>query len=705
MFPIDTELAPGGSVCVVRNLAVFRATHGASLPVAGVWAGTLGTAADNLKLVRPGSPETIVDQVQFRATAPWPTAAGGSGASLQLVDNRRDNSRVANWAAAPAYNGPRQLVVMTNLWSYFQAGAPDPNWKTPDFNDAAWSSGRALLYVETDTLPAPKNTPLTIGQRSYYFRTSFEIPTVPAGATLQVNHIIDDGAVFHLNGQELLRFGIESDVVVQHDTPGALVGNAALVTPPALPAAALQPGVNVLAVEVHQTVGNSSDIVLGASLELVGGNLPGQTPGASNNVFTALEEFPPVFLNEVLPNNTTGLADSKGEREPWIEVFNAGTAPLDLSGWGLTDSYGTLNKWLFPGGTVLAPGQFLVVFADGEPADTTAAELHTGFRINAAAGSLALSRPQGGSLAVVDYLDYSGLAVNQSLASMPDGQLFIRQSSAATPGASNDGTQPNRPPVLTAIGNRAIAELVALTFNASATDPDAGQTVTFSLTGNVPPGAAITPAGAFSWTPTEPQGPGSYTFTVVATDNGLPAATDEETITVTIDEVNLSPSLTPVGPQTVLVGQPLALSLVGSDPDLPAQTLAYSVKQGPAGLTVNTGTGALSWTPTADQAGNVTVRVAVTDNGAPALTGEQEFTVTITPANNTVPTPVPSLAANGILSLTWPTQNGVSYVVEVRNSLTEAWQTFKSVTGNGSPMTVTDDTNGRTERYYRLVVL
>lgn len=544
-FPPDFELSPGGLVCVVRNQPAFHAAYGSAVPVAGVWTGTLGTAEDHLQLVRPGPPEVVLDEVAFRATAPWPAAAAGSGASLQLVDALRDNSRPANWAASQGYNGPRDLVVMTNLWRYFQAGAPDPNWKSPDFSDAAWDSGRALLFVEQDPLPAPKNTPLTIGQRSYYFRTTFEIPGVPAGATLQLSHIIDDGAVFHLNGQELLRFGIEPGVVVQHDTPAALINNAALAGPVSRPTTALRPGVNVLAVEVHQTVGNSSDIVFGASVNLEGGSLPGLTPGAPNNVSDSLAEFPPVWLNEILPNNTAGLADAQGEREPWIELINTGPLPVDLTGWALSDSYAAPGKWTFPAGTSIPAGGFLLVFADNETAETTSAELHAGFRLNATSGSVTLARPQGAQLAVVDYLDYTGLAANTSLASVPDGQAFAREAAAEpTPGAENGGAEPNRPPVLTAIGNRNATVGVLLTFTATATDPDDGQSLTFSLAGTVPAGAVITPGGAFTWTPGAAQ-TGPHTFRVVVTDNGVPALADEEQITVTVAAPPSAPTPVP----------------------------------------------------------------------------------------------------------------------------------------------------------------
>ena len=47
-------------------------------------------------------------------------------------------------------------------------------------------------------------------------------------------------------------------------------------------------------------------------------------------------------------------------------------------------------------------------------------------------------------------------------------------------------------------------------------------TLSFSLDAGAPAGATITPAGAFSWTPTEAQGPGVYSITVRVTDNGTP---------------------------------------------------------------------------------------------------------------------------------------------------------------------------------------
>ena len=95
------------------------------------------------------------------------------------------------------------------------------------------------------------------------------------------------------------------------------------------------------------------------------------------------------------------------------------------------------------------------------------------------------------------------------------------------------GGPSNHPPVLAPIPAKTTPVLTTLTFTASATEPDAGQTVTYSLTA-APAGASIDPAsGAFTWTPTASQA-GTYSFFVKATDDGTPAASASQPVAVTV---------------------------------------------------------------------------------------------------------------------------------------------------------------------------
>ncbi len=95
----------------------------------------------------------------------------------------------------------------------------------------------------------------------------------------------------------------------------------------------------------------------------------------------------------------------------------------------------------------------------------------------------------------------------------------------------------NQPPVLNPIGAKTVNEGQPLTFTATATDPN-GNALTFSG-GNLPTGATLTPAGAFSWTPSFTQGQTTpYSVTITVTDNGSPVASDFETFTITVGNVN-----------------------------------------------------------------------------------------------------------------------------------------------------------------------
>ena len=79
------------------------------------------------------------------------------------------------------------------------------------------------------------------------------------------------------------------------------------------------------------------------------------------------------------------------------------------------------------------------------------------------------------------------------------------------------------PPVLAPITNCVVNDLAALVLTASATDPDVGDVLTFSLGAGAPLGAAINPqTGVFTWTPAARQAPGRYSVTITVTDNGVP---------------------------------------------------------------------------------------------------------------------------------------------------------------------------------------
>src|SRR2546421_5400596 len=78
----------------------------------------------------------------------------------------------------------------------------------------------------------------------------------------------------------------------------------------------------------------------------------------------------------------------------------------------------------------------------------------------------------------------------------------------------------------------------------------------------------------------------------------------------------------------------LNVSASATDADLPANTLTFALVSSPAGMTINPATGAIGWTPSEAQGPSTNiVSVSVTDNGVPALSVTNTFTVTVNEVN------------------------------------------------------------------------
>lgn len=173
------------------------------------------------------------------------------------------------------------------------------------------------------------------------------------------------------------------------------------------------------------------------------------TPGVTNSVCATLPEFPSLWLNEVQADNLTGPADSFGERDPWVELFNSGTNTIRLDEYYLGTNYNSPAQWTFPYGTTIDPGQFLVIWLDGQPEQYSVAGMHTDFRIEPGISTLALSRYVDGLPQIVDYLNFPGLPANHTYGDIPDGQPFDRRTMYnPTPAATNSTMLP---PVMVSI--------------------------------------------------------------------------------------------------------------------------------------------------------------------------------------------------------------------------------------------------------------
>jgi hypothetical protein len=70
--------------------------------------------------------------------------------------------------------------------------------------------------------------------------------------------------------------------------------------------------------------------------------------------------------------------------------------------------------------------------------------------------------------------------------------------------------------------------------------------------------------GLFTWAPTEVQGPGTNTITLIVTDDGSPTLSATQSFTVVVLETNRPPVLAPIPDQTVRVGRLITVTNIAT---------------------------------------------------------------------------------------------------------------------------------------------
>jgi hypothetical protein len=147
----------------------------------------------------------------------------------------------------------------------------------------------------------------------------------------------------------------------------------------------------------------------------------------------AADTFTSVYISEVFANSARGVKDEGGVRTGWIELHNAGTWPVSLGGWCLTDTATNLTTWRFPN-VVLLPDKSLLVYASGKNRTNDLLHLHTSFSLNSAGGFLALVTPTSN---IISELNYPKSSNDRSFGSVRGEPALRGAFPKPTPGKAN----------------------------------------------------------------------------------------------------------------------------------------------------------------------------------------------------------------------------------------------------------------------------
>ena len=335
-------------------------------------------------------------------------------ASLRIAGGDTLVTETAAWKWFPGAAEPSAGVIDHGLLQqYLENNGGIVPWATREFNDSGWPLGDGPVGVEgadppdyqlgTNLYTSTYGITPTIYQRIVFTAESGE---VASNDPLRVTVDYDDAVILYLNGREILRrnigiAGVPSHYYAtadsQHNASGDSGDMADLSETVDLAAASglLLEGDNVLGIQLHRSSLTSSDAIARVTLRTTGANGRNLVvPQDAARYFVGISE-PLVDAGEA--DDIGPLEDPPDSENDWIELHNAGPAPVDLGGWSLTDSVSSPGKWRFPAGTQIPAGGYLLVLATG--LDTGPAHgatyLHTNFQLSASGEYLGLFDPNG----------------------------------------------------------------------------------------------------------------------------------------------------------------------------------------------------------------------------------------------------------------------------------------------------------------------
>jgi len=181
-------------------------------------------------------------------------------------------------------------AIWNYMYTYDEAQPPLPtNWYTTNYQvDANWTIGSAPFWYSATCLsncfgefgaqcPA-EGTSVSVGFPTTVFRTQFIVPSnSPTVGTLRLTEAVDDGAIFYLNGKEILRNNMTNGPVTFNYLPPCTNNTVCGVQIYGLDSLLI--GTNIFCAEVHSCDEFvQADFMFGCQLDIIVTNYPTRIP-------------------------------------------------------------------------------------------------------------------------------------------------------------------------------------------------------------------------------------------------------------------------------------------------------------------------------------------------------------------------------------------------------------------------------------------
>ncbi len=146
-----------------------------------------------------------------------------------------------------------------------------------------------------------------------------------------------------------------------------------------------------------------------------------------------VNEGGPLFINELMADNSAGIRDEANVASDWIELYNHSSEPYLLAGHSLTDNPANPGKWTFPSDTIAPFGHYLV-WASGV---TSRGPRHTNFGLSKSGEYVGLYRQQANQWLMLDTITFGPQLEDVSFGRSGDGGYVWTLFYQPTPRTAN----------------------------------------------------------------------------------------------------------------------------------------------------------------------------------------------------------------------------------------------------------------------------
>ncbi len=363
--------------------------------------------------------------------------------------------KFVGWQLLEGTSGQETTVLpQESTWMYYDQGSLDEeDWTSENYEADGWQSGKAPLgyFVGGNRYT---NTYLDYGgdtqnkRPTYYFRKEVRLDKAPQnGDTFTLNYSIDDGFIIYINGTEAGRYNMPNGTVwyntfatqYAHGNP-----DTGIMT---LPTSLFKRGRNMVAVEVHNNEGKSTDIYWEGTItqtfsdalgEIVSTDETYEMPTGNMALCACYEEMTPkekeqenipaapVVVNEISAGNSIYI-NEYGKKDDWIELYNTTDEDIDLEGMFLTDRSEKPEKYQITAkgtkaSTIIPAHGYKVIWCSKRETDS---ELHANFKLDNEDGIVIRLMAKDRSWAdSIVYCTHNG---DQTVGRYPDGgsQVYL----------------------------------------------------------------------------------------------------------------------------------------------------------------------------------------------------------------------------------------------------------------------------------------